>query len=301
MKGIVLAGGHGTRLHPVTLATSKQLLPVYDKPMIYYPISVLMMAGIREILLISTPRDLPSYEHLLGDGSELGISIQYAAQPQPEGLAQAFIIGREFVDRKPAALILGDNIFFGHGLQELLRSAADTANNGGASVFAYYVTDPERYGVVEFDENGKALAIQEKPKEPRSSYAVPGLYFYDERVSQIASEIRPSDRGELEITDINSVYLREGRLRVEVMGRGFAWLDTGTHEALAQASNFVQSIEERQGLKIGCLEEVALQMGYIDTAQLIQCAEKFRPCEYRSYLLRVAQEAEQGMRGLIRT
>lgn len=294
MKGIVLAGGLGTRLHPVTLAVSKQLLPVYDKPMIYYPISVLMIAGIRDILLISTPSDLPLYRRLLGDGTEFGISIQYAEQPRPEGLAQAFLIGREFLQGGPAALILGDNIFYGHGLRALLDSAAATARSGGASIFAYWVKDPERYGVVEFDAEGKALGIQEKPAQPRSSYAVPGLYFYDNRIADIAASIKPSARGELEITDVNKVYLSEGRLRVELMGRGFAWLDTGTHEALAQATNFVQSIEERQGLKMGCLEEVALEMGYITPSELLKRAESFSPCEYRNYLMRVVREAERG-------
>lgn len=294
MKGIVLAGGLGTRLHPVTLAVSKQLLPVYDKPMIYYPISVLMIAGIRDILLISTPSDLPLYRRLLGDGTEFGISIQYAEQPRPEGLAQAFLIGREFLQGGPAALILGDNIFYGHGLRALLDSAAATARSGGASIFAYWVKDPERYGVVEFDAEGKALGIQEKPAQPRSSYAVPGLYFYDNRIADIAASIKPSARGELEITDVNKVYLSEGCLRVELMGRGFAWLDTGTHEALAQATNFVQSIEERQGLKMGCLEEVALEMGYITPSELLKRAESFSPCEYRNYLMRVVREAERG-------
>ena len=291
MKGIVLAGGSGTRLHPVTLAVSKQLLPVYDKPMIFYPLSVLMMAGIREILLISTPLDLPIYKRLLGDGSKLGISIQYAEQPRPEGLAQAFIIGKEFLAGGPACLILGDNIFFGHGLQQLLRSAADAALAQGATIFAYLVRDPERYGVVEFDSTGKALGIEEKPKHPRSSYAVPGLYFFDSDVTSIAANIKPSARGELEITEVNNVYLRAGKLRVELMGRGFAWLDTGTHEALVQASNFVQSIEERQGLKVGCLEEVAFEMGYITAEKLCELAEGYNKSDFREYLLRVAREA----------
>ena len=291
MKGLVLAGGSGTRLHPVTLAVSKQLLPVYDKPMIFYPLSVLMMAGIREILLISTPLDLPIYKRLLGDGSKLGISIEYAEQPRPEGLAQAFIIGKEFLAGGPACLILGDNIFFGHGLQQLLRSAADSAVAEGATIFAYLVRDPERYGVVEFDSSGKALGIEEKPKYPRSSYAVPGLYFFDSEVTKIAANIKPSARGELEITEVNNAYLRAGKLRVELMGRGFAWLDTGTHEALNQASNFVQSIEERQGLKVGCLEEVAFEMGYITADKLCELAESYNQSDFREYLLRVAREA----------
>jgi len=297
MKGIVLAGGSGTRLHPVTLAVSKQLLPVYDKPMIFYPLSVLMMAGIREILLISTPLDVPIYQRLLGDGSSLGVSIEYAVQPKPEGLAQAFIIGKEFLSGGPACLILGDNIFFGHGLQAILRSAADSARVGGATIFAYWVRDPERYGVVEFDAAGNALGIEEKPKQPRSSYAVPGIYFYDRDVTAIAGEIKPSPRGELEITDLNNAYLAAGKLRVELMGRGFAWLDTGTHEALVQASNFVMTIEERQGLKVGCLEEVAFEMGYIDASQLCQLAERYNKSDFREYLLRVARDGVRRSRG----
>ena len=293
MRGIVLAGGSGTRLHPVTLAVSKQLLPVYDKPMIFYPFSVLLMSGIREILLISTALDLPVYQRLLGDGSNLGISIQYAVQETPAGLAQAFLIGREFLAGGPACLVLGDNIFFGHGLRPLLRAAADSAIRGGATIFGYWVKDPERYGVVEFDAQGKAMRIEEKPREPRSSYAVPGLYYYDHRVADLAASIRPSARGELEITDLNNLYLEAGELRVELLGRGFAWLDTGTHEALLQASNFVQSIEERQGLKIGCLEEVAFEMGYIDVDALCQLAERYNKSDYREYLLRVAKEARQ--------
>ena len=297
MKGIVLAGGSGTRLHPVTLAVSKQLLPVYDKPMIFYPLSVLMMAGIREILLISTPLDVPIYQRLLGDGSSLGVSIEYAVQPKPEGLAQAFIIGKEFLSGGPACLILGDNIFFGHGLQAILRSAADSARVGGATIFAYWVRDPERYGVVEFDAAGNALGIEEKPKQPRSSYAVPGIYFYDRDFTAIAGEIKPSPRGELEITDLNNAYLAAGKLRVELMGRGFAWLDTGTHEALVQASNFVMTIEERQGLKVGCLEEVAFEMGYIDASQLCQLAERYNKSDFREYLLRVARDGVRRSRG----
>ncbi len=290
MKGIVLAGGAGTRLHPITLAVSKQLLPVYDKPMIFYPISVLLMSGIREILVISTPADLPLYQRLLGDGSKLGVSFEYAVQERPEGLAQAFVIGRKFLADGPGCLILGDNIFFGHGLRQILRASAERASQGGANIFGYWVRDPERYGVVEFDDEGKALGIEEKPKQPRSHYAVPGLYYYDRDVCEIAASIRPSARGELEITDLNNSYLKLGRLHVERMGRGFAWLDTGTHDSLLQASNFVQSIEERQGLKIGCLEEVAFEMGWITAEQLCRLAEGYSKSDYRSYLLRLVSE-----------
>jgi glucose-1-phosphate thymidylyltransferase len=292
MKGIVLAGGSGTRLHPITLAVSKQLLPVYDKPMVFYPISVLMMSGIREILLISTPVDLPLYQRLLGDGKRLGISIEYAVQERPAGLAEAFIIGRTFLNGGPACLVLGDNIFFGHGLRAILRSAAESASTGGSTIFGYWVKDPERYGVVEFDASGKAMGIEEKPRQPRSSYAVPGLYYYDHTVTERAAQIKPSARGELEITDLNNAYLKDGALRVELLGRGFAWLDTGTHEALLQASNFVQSMEERQGLKIGCLEEVAFEMGFIDSDALCGLAEQYNKSDYREYLLRLAREAK---------
>lgn len=282
MKGIILAGGAGTRLHPLTLAMSKQMLPVYDKPMIYYPLSVLMMAGIKEILIISTPEDLPNFERLLGDGSNVGCSFSYAVQEVPNGLAQAFVIGKEFIGDDSVALILGDNIFFGNAFHELVQSAQ---NPKGGVVFAYHVHDPERYGVVEFDKNYKALSLEEKPTHPKSNYAVPGLYFYDNRVVNVAENLEPSPRGEYEITDVNKWYLQEGDLEVRVMGRGYAWLDTGTFPSLMQAGQFVQVIEERQGLKVGCIEEVAYRMGFIDANQLESLATPLVKSGYGAYLL----------------
>lgn len=291
-KGIILAGGAGTRLYPATQAVSKQLLPVYDKPMVYYPLSTLMLAGIREILLISTPQDIGLFERLLGDGNRLGLSIRYAVQPRPEGLAQAFVIGRAFVGSDSVALVLGDNIFYGQSFQRMLVDAAQ--RNEGATVFAYTVKDPHRYGVVELDASGRPVEIVEKPAQPRSRYAVTGLYFYDNRVLDIAAGLSPSPRGELEITDVNRVYLREGRLHVQILGRGFAWLDTGTHESLLQASNFVETIEQRQGLKIACLEEIALLKGFIGRADFERLARGYGN-SYGEYLLDVLQRMDEGV------
>ena len=290
MKGIILAGGSGTRLYPLTKGVSKQLMPIYDKPMIYYPLSVLMLAGIREVLIISTIEDLPRFEQLLGSGSDIGMKFEYIVQPTPDGLAQAFILGRDFIGADDACLILGDNIYYGHGLPEMLESAVNNAKNNKATVFGYHVNDPERYGVVEFDSTGKALTIEEKPSKPKSNYAVTGLYFYPNDVVKKAVEVVPSDRGELEITTINQIYLDEDRLTVELMGRGYAWLDTGTHESLLEASTFIEIIERRQGLKVACIEEIAFEMEYINKEQLINLAEPLKKNQYGKYLMRLSNK-----------
>ena len=288
MKGIVLAGGRGTRLHPLTLSVSKQLLPVYDKPMVYYPLSMLMLAGIRDILIVSTPEDLPLFRHLLGDGGQWGLKFSYTEQDQPRGLADAFRVGESFLGNDPACLILGDNIFFGHKLPEILQNAAMLTE--GALIFAYPVRDPERYGVIEFDAEEKALSIEEKPKKPRSNYAIPGIYFYDSQVVEMTAKLKPSARGELEITDLNRLYLERGQLRVEVLGRGYAWLDAGTHESLLQASTFIQAVEDRQGMMISCPEEIAFRRGYIDRQQLRKLADSMKNNSYGQYLERLASE-----------
>ena len=291
MKGIILAGGSGTRLYPITKGTSKQLLPIYDKPMIYYPLSVLMLAGIKEILVISTPTDLPNFERLLGDGEDLGIELYFKEQPSPDGLAQAFIIGEEFIGNDDVCLVLGDNIFYGHGFTDLLaKSLKNVKEEQKATVFGYYVSDPDRYGVVDFNKSGEALSIEEKPTHPKSNYAVVGLYFYPNSVVNIAKNVQPSHRGELEITSVNQFYLEKGNLKVEVMGRGFAWLDTGTHESLLEASNYIQAIENRQGLKVACIEEIAFEMGYINKTQLLELAEPLKKNRYGQYLISRVKE-----------
>jgi len=291
MKGIILAGGSGTRLYPITKGVSKQLVPIYDKPMIYYPLSVLMLAGIREVLIITTPQDQQSFKNLLGDGSEIGMKFEYVVQPSPDGLAQAFILGEEFLDGDDACLVLGDNIFYGHGLTKLLAKSIENAKDKNkATVYGYYVNDPERYGVAEFDENGNVMSLEEKPKQPKSNYAVVGLYFYPKDVVEKAKEVKPSDRGELEITTLNEMYLHENRLRVKTMGRGYAWLDTGTHESLLEASSFIQTIENRQSLKVACIEEIAYEMGYISKERLLKLAEPLKKNQYGKYLIKRAKQ-----------
>jgi glucose-1-phosphate thymidylyltransferase len=291
MKGIILAGGSGTRLYPITKGVSKQLTPIYDKPMIYYPLSVLMLAGITDVLIISTPHDLPQFEALLGEGSDIGMKFSYKVQPSPDGLAQAFILGEQFIGQDDVCLVLGDNIFYGHGFQQLLRHSVDNVTqHKKATVFGYYVRDPERYGVAEFDDTGNVLSIEEKPENPKSHHAVVGLYFYPNDVIEIAKTVKPSERGELEITSVNQVYLQQNNLKVELMGRGFAWLDTGTHESLMEASNYIQTIENRQGLKVACIEEIAYEMGYITQEQLIELAQPLKKNQYGQYLLRRAKE-----------
>lgn len=289
MKGIILAGGAGTRLYPLTMVTSKQLLPVYDKPMIYYPLSTLMLAGIRDILVISTPTDTPRFRQLLGDGSQFGISLQYAVQPSPDGLAQAFLIGEDFIGGEPCAMVLGDNIFYGNGFSAMLREAVANAENGLATIFGYFVNDPERFGIVEFDPNGKVLSVEEKPKNPKSNYCITGLYFYDKRVCEMAKQVKPSARGELEITTLNDMYLQDGSLRAKIMGRGFAWLDTGTMDTLIEAGSFVQMIERRQSIKIAALEEIAYHKGWISKEKLLESAERYGKSPYGEHLKRVAE------------
>lgn len=288
MKGIILAGGAGTRLYPLTIVTSKQLLPVYDKPMVYYPLSTLMLAGIRDILLISTPQDLPNFERLLGDGSQFGIQLTYKVQPSPDGLAQAFLIGEKFIGDEPCAMVLGDNIYYGNGFSHILERAAKTAEEGEATIFGYYVNDPERFGIVEFDEDGKVLSVEEKPQHPKSNYCITGLYFYPKGVSEMAKQVKPSARGELEITTLNDLYLKQDKLNAQLLGRGFAWLDTGTMDSLVEASSFVQMIEKRQGIKISVLEEIAFRHGWIDKDQLVASAQKYGKSPYGEYLRKVA-------------
>ena len=289
MKGIVLAGGAGTRLYPLTMVTSKQLLPVYDKPMIYYPLSTLMLAGIRDILIISTPTDLPNFERLLGDGSQYGISLSYKVQPSPDGLAQAFLLGEEFIGGDCCAMVLGDNIFYGNHFSRLLRAAAADAENGKATIFGYYVNDPERFGIVEFDKNGRVISVEEKPKNPKSNYCITGLYFYDRRVVELAKQVKPSARGELEITDLNRLYLEDGTLNVQLLGRGYAWLDTGTMDSLVEASDFIQMVEKRQGIQISAIEEIAYKNGWIDKETLLVSAERYGKSPYGEHLKRVAE------------